>query len=164
MGIDMEKLKKAKGKEMERMMQEAQAPAGPTMMFVTLDYPGCCDKKTSEELGTKWATMLRASGMDISTYVIEENQILYQSQTGKHAYEIRDYALTQPECVAVEWSSKRISGPAETPAWIEKDEARKAAKKEKDDQIKAEKEAAEKAAKKKKKKKKKASKANKEEV
>ena len=136
------------------------------MMFATLDYPGCCEKAKTEEIGTRWAAMLRASGMDINTYVIENDQVLFSSNTGLHAGEIRDYALTQPECVAVEWNQKRVLGPAATPEWIKADEerkavndAKKAAKKEKDEAIKK----AEEKAKRKKKKKKKAA-AAKEEV
>ena len=106
------------------------------MMFATVDYPDCCDKKKTEEIGTRWAAQLRASGMDIATYVIEDDQVLFSSQTGLHAGEIRDYALTQPECVAVEWNSRRVAGPAETEEWKAKNEGakakREAAKKEKD--------------------------------
>ena len=96
------------------------------MMFATVDYPDCCDKKKTEEIGTRWAAQLRASGMDIATYVIEDDQVLYSSQTGLHAGEIRDYVLEQPECVAVEWNQQRTAGPAETPEWRAKNEARKA--------------------------------------
>ena len=71
-----------------------------------------------------------------STYVIEDDQVLFSSQTGLHAGEIRDYALTQPECVAVEWNSRRVARPAETEEWKAKNEVakakREAAKKEKD--------------------------------
>lgn len=119
-GIDMEKLKKAKGKELEKLVADSQVSSGPTMMFATVDYPGCCNKKDTEEVGTRWAAMLRSAGMDITTYVIEDDQVLFSSNTGLHAGEIRDYALEQPECVAVEWNSKRTPGPAETPEWIAK--------------------------------------------
>ena len=125
------------------------------MMFATVDYPDCCQKNTTEELGTKWASMLRAGGMDIQTYVIEDNQILYSCQAGLHAAEIRDYVLQQPECVAVEWNSKRIPGPAETAEWKAKDEVRKAEKEAKDAAKKAEEEAVKKAEERRKKKKKK---------
>ena len=81
-GIDMEQLKKAKGKKLEKLVEESQVSTGPTMMFVTVDYPDCCEKNKTEELGTKWASMLRANGMDISTYVIEDDQLLYSSQAG----------------------------------------------------------------------------------
>ena len=122
----MEQLKKAKGQKLKNLIAESQQSTGPTMMFVTLDYPGCCNKKQTEEFGTRWAGMLRTSGMDISTYVIEDDQVLFQSQTGLHAYEIRDYVTKQPECVAVDWNSQRYPGPAETPEWIAKSEVVKA--------------------------------------
>ena len=156
-GVDMEALKKAKGKKLkarggprgrtrdthrvarlshavcvrplsQKLVADSQVSSGPTMMFATVDYAGCCTKKETEEIGTRWASMLRSSGMDIATYVIEDNQVLFSSQTGLHAGEIRDYVVTQPECVAVEWNNNRTPGPAETKEWKKKDEALKAEK------------------------------------
>ena len=51
-------------------------------MFATLDYEGCCTKNETEKIATRWAGLLRTAGMDISTYVIEENQVLFSSQAG----------------------------------------------------------------------------------
>ena len=61
-GIDIEKLQKAKGKKLQSMIAESQQSAGPTMMFATLDYEGCCNKKQTEEIGTRWAGLLRGAG------------------------------------------------------------------------------------------------------
>jgi len=127
-GVDMDKLMKAKGKKRANILAESQQSSGPTMMFATLDYPGCCDKKKTEEIGTRWAGMLRTSGMDISTYVIEDDQVLFSSQNGMHAHEIRDYVTQQTECVAVDWNQQRFPGPAETPEWKAKDAVKKAEK------------------------------------
>lgn len=158
-GIDLEKLKKAKGKKREQLIAESQQTSGPTMMFATLDYEGCCNKKKTEEIGTRWAGMLRTSGMDISTYVIEDDQVLFSSQSGMHAHEIRDYVTKQPECVDVTWNSQRHPGPADSAEWNAKNEVKKAKKKEEDDIKAAEKEAVKKAEEKLKKKKKKRKKA-----
>jgi len=130
------------------------------MMFATVDYPDCCTKNETEKIGTRWASMLRASGMDISTYVIEDDQVLFSSQTGLHAGEIRDYAIEQPECVAVEWNSQRTPGPAETPEWKAKDAVKKAERDAKKKQEEAEKEALKKAEAKLKKKRKRGKKAS----
>ena len=77
-------------------------------------------------------------------YVIEDDQVLFSTQAGLHASEIRDYVVQQPECVAVEWNQKRKPGPAETPEWTAKNEVKKAEK----EKAKKEKEAAEAAVKK----------------
>jgi hypothetical protein len=110
------------------MIEESQVSSGPTMMFATLDYEGCCTKNETEKIGTRWAGLLRTAGMDISTYVIEENQVLFSSQAGLHAGEIKDYVLKQPECVAVDWNSKRTEGPAWSPEWQADYDAKKADK------------------------------------
>ena len=137
------------------------------MMFATLDYPGCCEKKQTEKISTEWAAQLMSAGMSIQTYVIEDDQVLFSSQTGNHAHEIRDYVLEQKECVAVEWNSKRTPGPAETEEWKAKDAAKKAekeaAKQKKDAEEAAVKKAEEKLAKKRKAKKKAAKRAQKDE-
>ena len=61
--------------------------------------------------------------------MIETDQILFSSQHGLHAKEIKEFALKQPECVAVEWNQNRVAGPAETPEWRAKDEIKKAERK-----------------------------------
>ena len=148
-GIDMNKLqqmqKKAKKnpKLMQDFIADSQVKPGPTMMFATVNYEGCCEeKKKTEELANKWSAMLHSSGMDASAYVIENDTVLFSTQAGMHAAEIKHFALEQPECVAVEWNQKRTPGPAETAEWKERD-AEKKAKKE---AAKAEKDAAKKEA------------------
>merc|ERR1719399_2660088 len=146
--IDMDKLKGLKGEKLQEAVADSQVKSGPTMMFATVDYPDCCDKKKTEEIATRWAQMLRAGGMDIQTYVIEDDQVLFSSQAGLHAGEIKAYALKQPECVAVEWNQRRTPGPAETPEWKARDAQRKAEKDAEKAAKKAEEAAVEKAAKK----------------
>ena len=128
LSMNVEKMQKLKGKKLEKYIENTQQKSGPTMMFATLNYPGCCENKETEKISTRWASMLRSSGMDIQTYVIEKDQVLFSSQAGLHAHEIKEYVLQQPECVAVEWNSKRTPGPAETPEWKAKDALIKAEK------------------------------------
>merc|ERR1711935_1310634 len=160
-GLDMEKLQKLKGnpKKMQAMIAESQQTAGPTMMFATIDYEGCCVKADTEKLANRWRSLLYSTGMDAQAYVIEDDQILFSSQHGLHADEIKQFALQQPECVAVEWNQNREAGPAETEEWKANSAVKKAAKDAGAAKKKAEKlaqEAAASKAKKKKKKKKKA--------
>merc|ERR1719491_506084 len=145
-GLDMEKLQKLKG--------------NPKMMFATIDYEGCCVKADTEKLANRWSSLLYSTGMDAQAYVIEDDQILFSSQHGLHADEIKQFALQQPECVAVEWNQNREAGPAETEEWKANSAVKKAAKdavvaKKKAEKL-AQEAAASKAKKKKKKKKKKA--------
>merc|ERR1712194_832852 len=149
-GLGMEKLQKLKGNP--KKMQ--------AMMFATIDYEGCCVKADTEKLANRWSSLLYSTGMDAQAYVIEDDQILFSSQHGLHTNEIKQFALQQPECVAVEWNQNRVAGPAETEAWKAKNAVKKSAKDAEAAKKKAEKEAQEKAAaskaKKKKKKKQKA--------
>ena len=111
-GIDMEKLKKTKDpKKVKEMIAESQVSSGPAMMFATIDYPGCCDKKQTEKIGTEWGALMQSSGMNVQTYVIEADQVLFSTQTGYHAHEIRDFVSKQKECVAIEWNQVRTPGP-----------------------------------------------------
>jgi len=159
--LDMEKLQKLKGnpQKMQEMIAESQQTSGPTMMFATVNYEGCCVKKETEKLANRWSSLLYSTGMDAQAYVIEDDQILFSSQHGLHANEIKQFALQQPECVAVEWNQHRVAGPAETEEWKAKNEEKKAAREAEAAKKKAEKEALEKAAASKRKKKKKKRKA-----
>mmetsp|Transcript_27244 Transcript_27244/g.69249 ORF Transcript_27244/g.69249 Transcript_27244/m.69249 type:complete len:237 (+) Transcript_27244:81-791(+) len=154
-GIDLEKLqetmkkqkkgKKGADKEVQRMLAESQQTSGPAMMFATLDYEGCCTKKETEKIGTQWGALLASAGMNVQTYVIEDDQVLFSTQAGLHANEIRDFVSKQPECVFVEWNQQRTQGPAETPEWKAKDAANKAKKEAERESKKAEDEAVKKA-------------------
>ena len=130
-GIDMSKLNDPKmkkdPKKMQEMIAESQVSSGASMMFATVDYPGCCVKKKTEEIAGRWSSLLASTGQDAKPYVIEDNQILFATQLGFHAHEIKTFALQQPETVAVEWNQHRTPGPAETKEWKAKNEAAKAA-------------------------------------
>uniref|UniRef100_A0A7S4ETQ5 Uncharacterized protein n=1 Tax=Chrysotila carterae TaxID=13221 RepID=A0A7S4ETQ5_CHRCT len=107
-----------------------QPTGGPTMMFATIDYPGCCtEKPPTERLANKWSALLHSAGMQQSAYVVENDIILFSTQAGLHAKEIKEFLLEQPECVAVEWNQVRTPGPAETEEWKRVDAAKKAEKK-----------------------------------
>ena len=54
----------APSQKMQEAIAESQQTSGPTMMFATVDYPGCCEKKKTEELANKWSSLLYSTGMD----------------------------------------------------------------------------------------------------
>eukprot|EP00308_Calcidiscus_leptoporus_P009345 CAMPEP_0119369302 /NCGR_PEP_ID=MMETSP1334-20130426/15846_1 /TAXON_ID=127549 /ORGANISM="Calcidiscus leptoporus, Strain RCC1130" /LENGTH=253 /DNA_ID=CAMNT_0007386133 /DNA_START=18 /DNA_END=779 /DNA_ORIENTATION=+ len=156
-GIDLEALqrelkkggkgknKKQNAQKMQQIIAEQQGSSGPAMMFATVDYPGCCDnKKMSEELANKWSSLLHASSIEQTAYVVQNNTILFSTQVAMAAKEIKEFVLKQPECVAIEWNQVRTPGPAETPAWKADDAVKKAAAEEKKKQKEEEKEEEEK--------------------
>ena len=49
---------------MQAMIAESQQTAGPTMMFATIDYEGCCVKADTEKLANRWSSLLYSTGMD----------------------------------------------------------------------------------------------------
>ena len=130
-------------KAMEALLAQSQAKAGPAMMFATVDYEGL-EKKRTEELGNRWSSLLRSSGMEQSVYIIEADVVLFSTQAGLFANEIREFVLSQPECVAVEFNSQRTAGPAETAEWRARDAAKKAEKEAKNKAAEAAKAAEEK--------------------
>ncbi|KAL1503868.1 hypothetical protein AB1Y20_012332 [Prymnesium parvum] len=129
-GVNLAELQRTKDpQKVKELVAEGQVSTGPAMMFATLDYEGCCEKKKTEAHATRWASLLRASGLEATTYVIEEDKVLFSTQAGLHAHEIRDFVTKQAECVAVEWNQVRTPGPAETPEWKARDEKKTAEKK-----------------------------------
>ena len=125
-GIDLASLKGKDPKAIEELVGDAQVQPGPTMMFATVDYNGCCTKPRSEALAKKWSGLLSSGGMDVQAYVVRNDALLFATQVGRHAREIKEFVLEQPECVALEWNQKRIPGPAETEDWKARDAAAKA--------------------------------------
>mmetsp|Transcript_8251 Transcript_8251/g.18097 ORF Transcript_8251/g.18097 Transcript_8251/m.18097 type:complete len:249 (-) Transcript_8251:173-919(-) len=142
-GLDMEalqreidKIPKKKGKKaadkraqkMQALIAEKQQSSGPVMMFATVDYEGCCtEKKGTDELASKWSSLMSSASVEQSPYVVSNDSILFTSQAQSVVHEIKSFLLAQPEVVAVEINQVRTPGPAETPEWKAKDAVRKAA-------------------------------------
>ena len=82
------------------------------MMFATIDYTDCCDKPRSEKLAQQWSGLLSSGGMEVQAYVVKDDTILFSTNAGRHAREIKEFVLKQKECVAVEWNQQRTPGAA----------------------------------------------------
>lgn len=118
-------------------------------VFVTLDFPGCCDNVTVDpkrrkvtEIARRWSGLLASTGMDAAAQVWKDNQLAFETKHENHVKEITDYCMMQPETAMVRWNMENTYGPAATPEWIaayEKSVAdREAAKAEKIRKNKAE--------------------------
>jgi len=119
-GLDVEKLQREKDpKKRQRMVEDSQKTTGPTMIFATVDYPGCCeDKSGTEEIAKRWNALLGSKGMDAQAYVVDNATILFSTNHGLFADEIVEFALEQPECVATDWNSKRSGGWSGVPSGL----------------------------------------------
>jgi len=69
--------------------------AGQAMMFSQVHYAGCCSDAATRTLSQRWDSMLRSSGMVVSTYAINDNTILFSTHHGAHAGEIQEFLLMQ---------------------------------------------------------------------
>ncbi len=68
--------------------------------------------------------MMIATGSDVETFIIEDDQVIFSTKFGRHAHQIRDFVLAQPECVKLDWDLDHFEGPALTPEWKVKNEAK----------------------------------------
>lgn len=85
-----------------------QPSSGPAMMFAEVDYPGCCQEEgKTKELSQRWDAMLHTAGMAVQTYVIDPGTILFSTQHGAHAGEIRDFVLEQVRIPRGQESARR---------------------------------------------------------
>jgi len=113
-GIDLEALqrelkkggkgknKKQNAQKMQQIIAEQQGSSGPAMMFATVDYPGCCDnKKMSEELANKWSSLLHASSIEQTAYVVQNNTILFSTQVAMAAKEIKEFSAPAVAAISV---------------------------------------------------------------
>lgn len=107
-------------------LEDSQVSSGPTMMFATVDYPDCCDRPRTEKLTQQWTGLLSSGGMEVQGYVVKDDTVLFSTNAGLHAKEIKEFVLKQEEVVAVEWNQQRTPGPAETAVWKARDAAKKA--------------------------------------
>jgi len=121
----VEKLQREKDpKKRQRMVEDSQKTTGPTMIFATVDYPGCCeDKSGTEEIAKRcaaacarglarrresgrlclrrWNALLGSKGMDAQAYVVDNATILFSTNHGLFADEVAPprppvLALAQP--------------------------------------------------------------------
>jgi hypothetical protein len=93
--VDVEALQGAGLSQVQNLLR-SQPSSGPAMMFAEVDYPGCCqDEGKTKELSQRWDAMLHTAGMAVQTYVIDPGTILFSTQHGSHAGEMRDFVLQQ---------------------------------------------------------------------
>ena len=80
-------------------------------VFVTLDFPGCCDNVTVDpnrrkvtEIARRWSGLLASTGMDAAAQVWKDNQLAFETKHENHVKEITDYCMMQPETAMVRWN------------------------------------------------------------
>lgn len=114
------------GKEPNQIIREYmdRHHSPPAMMFIEVDYPNCCTQKKTQDVVSKWDAMLLSTGMVVSMYPVGDDTVLVSTTTPRHAHEIFDFVMQQPECVSVQWNDHRFPGPGET----DEQKARKAAR------------------------------------
>lgn len=82
--------------------------SGPQLTFARL-FPDPAGKRTLDdvnELGAKWATLLRTGGMSEKVYGIDENTVLLSLADGAYMKEVREFLWLQEEVEEFEWNSQ----------------------------------------------------------
>ena len=79
--------------------------SGMQMVFVTLYSTTHKNKKETEDLALRWATILRTDGLVLQVYTLNTNSILFTQEDGR-VIEAREFYLSQPETEKVRWKDK----------------------------------------------------------
>ncbi|CAD5213133.1 unnamed protein product [Bursaphelenchus okinawaensis] len=107
--INIEELKKkAQGPDdLLRLTKKSQ----PVMMFVSVVENGKkAARPFTEKMSDIWQSQLYNNHIDLQTYVIEDDRILFMFKDGSRAWEGRDFLLKHKECKEVTLEGKTSEG------------------------------------------------------
>ena len=112
--------------------------SGPQLCFARLRPDPSRTQKQVDEIGGRWAALLKTGGLSETTYAIDDTTILISVTDGKDLVEVKDFVLSRDEADEFEWNQQRFRREGEAiplrpdPAAAAKPtKAKKAAKKKK---------------------------------
>ncbi|CAD5217656.1 unnamed protein product [Bursaphelenchus xylophilus] len=108
-GINIEELKKqAKNPDdLLRLSKKSQ----PVMMFVSVvDNGKKATRPFTEKMSDIWQSQLFNNHIDLQTYVVEDDRILFMFKDGSRAWEGRDFLIKHKECKEVTLEGQTTNG------------------------------------------------------
>ena len=107
-----------KGGQIDPMELMKQAKKNkPVMIFVGIK--GDPTEEYTEKVSGRWMQSLQNAHMPVQRYVVAPNRVMFLTQDGSMAWDIKDYLVTQTECTTVTFDqlSSPCAGsePEETP-------------------------------------------------
>eukprot|EP00239_Pterosperma_sp_CCMP1384_P003392 CAMPEP_0197845772 /NCGR_PEP_ID=MMETSP1438-20131217/2657_1 /TAXON_ID=1461541 /ORGANISM="Pterosperma sp., Strain CCMP1384" /LENGTH=193 /DNA_ID=CAMNT_0043457197 /DNA_START=70 /DNA_END=651 /DNA_ORIENTATION=+ len=119
--------------DVEKLM--AKQRSGPQLAFARLK-PADRTQADTDQLGVRWASLLRTGGLSDNVYAVDEDTILLQLTDGKNMDEVMEFTFLQEETDYFEWNQQKFFRPGEEreiekPAPPKKKKSKKGKKKKK---------------------------------
>ena len=95
--IDIEALRDGRMKPEDLMRQSKKNK--PVMIFVGIK--GDSNEARAQKISGRWMQSLQNAHISVQRYVVSPDRILFLTQDGSKAWEIRDYLVTQTDCTTV---------------------------------------------------------------
>ncbi|KAI6237919.1 LDLR chaperone MESD [Aphelenchoides besseyi] len=108
--INVEELQKEANSpdDLLRLSKKGQA----IMMFITVTEgtDGKATRPFTDRMSQLWQSNLYNNHIDVQSYVVEDDRILFLFKDGSRAWEGRDYILKQPNCLDITLEGNTIPG------------------------------------------------------
>ncbi|KAI6212743.1 hypothetical protein M3Y94_00064800 [Aphelenchoides besseyi] len=112
---------RAKDINVEELQKEANSPddllrlskkGQAIMMFITVTEgtDGKATRPFTDRMSQLWQSNLYNNHIDVQSYVVEDDRILFLFKDGSRAWEGRDYILKQPNCLDITLEGNTIPG------------------------------------------------------
>lgn len=70
-------------------------------MMIFVGVKGEPDQVYTDKISARWMQSLQNAHIPVQRYVVSPNRVLFLSQDGSKAWDIKDYLVTQTECTNV---------------------------------------------------------------
>ena len=104
--MNLEELQKDGQIDPMQLMKQAKKNK-PVMLFVGIK--GDPTEQYTEKVSGRWMQSLQNAHMPVQRYVVAPNRVMFLTQDGSMAWDIKDYLVTQTECTTV--SFDQLSSP-----------------------------------------------------
>ncbi|CAH3175833.1 unnamed protein product [Porites lobata] len=78
------------------------------MMFATV--AGSPSKKDTEQITARWQSSLFNAQIQVERYLVSDDRVLLMLKDGSLAWDVKDYLITQPDCLLVEFENQQFPG------------------------------------------------------
>ncbi|XP_020608414.1 LDLR chaperone boca-like [Orbicella faveolata] len=78
------------------------------MLFVSV--AGTPSRKDTEQITARWQTSLFNAQFQVERYLVSDDRALFMLKDGSHAWDVKDFLITQPDCKLVEFDNQQFPG------------------------------------------------------
>ena len=112
--LDLESFRDGDGKIDPQELMKQSKKNKPMMVFVGIKSDGEPDQHRTDKISNRWMQSLQNAHLPVQRYIVAPDRVLFMTEDGSRAWDIKDYLVTQSECTTVNFD--QLSFPcAESP-------------------------------------------------